>query len=305
MTGKVATMAQAIGRFVPNGCSVMMGAALESLIPFAAGHEIIRQRRRDLTLIGPISDILFDQLIGAGCVSRVIAAWIGNVSVGLAHNYRRAVEANSPDRLVVEDHSNFTIALGLLAGGLGAPFIPTRSLLGTDLLVGNLSLRPSADPDTGAPLVFVRAINPDIAILHVQRSDDDGNAHCWGNLGVSEEGGLASRGVVLIAEELVSRDVILSDPNRVLLPSSKVVAVVNEPWGAHPSPTQGCYGRDHEFYQAYHEASRTQEGFQRWLKAWVLDVQTRTAYLTRLGEERLTLLKPSRRLMAAPVDYGY
>ncbi|HZY30610.1 MAG TPA: CoA-transferase, partial [Candidatus Methylomirabilis sp.] len=268
-------------------------------------HELIRQRRRDLTLIGPISDILFDQLIGAGCVSRLIAAWVGNVSAGLGHNYRRAVEAHIPNRLIVEDHSNLTIAVALLAGGLGAPFIPTRSLLGTDLLVGNPSLRAFVDPDTGAPLVLVRAMKPDIAILQVQRSDDEGHAHCWGNLGVCEEGGLASQGVVLVAEEVVPREVILSDPNRILLPSSKVVAVVSEPWGAHPSPVQGCYSRDHEFYRAYHEASRTQEGFQRWLKAWVLDVRTRTAYLTSLGEERLRRLKPSRRLMAAPVDYGY
>jgi glutaconate CoA-transferase subunit A len=282
-----------------------MGAALESLIPFAAGQEIIRHRRRDLTLIGPISDILFDQLIGAGCVSRVIAAWIGNVSAGLGHNYRRAVESGNPKRLQVEDHSNLTIALGLLAGALGAPFIPTRSLLGSDLLAGNPSLQLGADPDTGAPLVFVRAIVPDIAILHVQRSDEVGNAHCWGNLGVSEEGGVASRGVVLVAEELVPRQVILSDPNRVLLPSSKVVAVVHEPWGAHPSPAQGFYNRDHEFYRDYHDASRTAEGFQAWLNSWVLGVETRAAYLTRLGDERLSTLKSTRRLMAAPVDYGY
>jgi glutaconate CoA-transferase subunit A len=305
MSGKVLTMAEAIERFVPDGCSVMMGAALESLIPFAAGHEIIRRRRRDLTLIGPISDILFDQLIGAGCVSRVIAAWIGNVSAGLGHNYRRAVESNSPERLRVEDHSNLTIALGLLAGALGVPFIPTRSLLGSDLLGDNPSLQLGTDPDTGAPLVFVRAIVPDIAILHVQRCDAEGNAHCWGNLGVSEEGGIASRGVVLVAEELVPRHMILSDPNRVLLPSSKVVAVVHEPWGAHPSPVQGFYGRDHEFHRAYHDASRTAEGFQGWLKSWVLGIGVRAAYLARLGDERLKALKPSRRLMAAQVDYGY
>lgn len=303
--GKVMRMAQAIEGFVPDGSSVLMGAALESLIPFAAGHEIIRQRRRNLTLIGPISDILFDQLIGAGCVSRVIAAWVGNVSAGLAHNYRRAVEADAPHRLQIEDHSNFTLALALLAGSLGAPFIPTNTLLGADLLSGNRSFRLSSDPDTGAPLVLVQAIRPDIAILQVQRSDADGHAHCWGNLGVSEEGGLASRGVILVAEKIVPREIILSDPNRVLLPSSKVVAVVNEPWGAHPSPVQGFYGRDHGFYEEYHGASRTGQGFERWLKEWVLAIEDRQAYLARLPEGRLNQLQPSRRLMAAPVDYGY
>lgn len=298
-------MAQAIERFVPDGCSVLMGAPLESLTPFAGGHKIIRQKRRGLTLIGPISDILFDQLIGAGCVSRVIAAWIGNASVGLAHNYRRAAEAGDPHPLQIEDHSNFTLALALLAGSLGAPFIPTRTLLGTDLLSGNGSFRLSSDPNSGGPVVLVQALTPDVAILHVQRSDADGNAHCWGNLGVNEEGGLASEGVIIVAEELVSREVILSDPNRVLLPSPRVVAVVHEPWGAHPSPVQGYYGRDHGFYEEYHAASHTNEGFQRWLKEWVLDVENRTTYLARLQVDRLNHLKPSQRRMAAPVDYGY
>ncbi|MGH7370135.1 MAG: CoA transferase subunit A [Candidatus Methylomirabilaceae bacterium] len=247
MTQKLLSMPEAIERFVPDGCCVLMGAALEALIPFAAGHEIIRQGRKDLTLVGPISDMLFDQLIGAGCVSRVIAAWIGNVSAGLGHNYRRAVEEGEPRRLEVEDHSNFTLALALLAGSLGVPFIPARTLLGSDLLAGSRTFRLSADPDTGAPLLHVKALRPDVAILHVQRSDIEGNAHCWGNLGVSEEGGLASHGVILVAEEIVPRSLIMSDPNRVLLPSAKVVAVVHEPWGAHPSPVQGICGRDHAF----------------------------------------------------------
>jgi glutaconate CoA-transferase subunit A len=302
---KLMTMTRAVERFVPDGCSVLMGAALESLIPFAAGHEIIRQRRKGLTLIGPISDILFDQLIGAGCVSRVVAAWVGNVSAGLAHSYRRAVESNTPHPIQIEDHSNFTLALGLLAGSLGAPFIPTKTLLGTDLLSGNPAFRLSSETGTGRPLAYVRAITPDIAILQVQRSDGDGHAHCWGNLGVSEEGGLASRGVILVAEEVVPSEVILSDPNRVLLPSSKVMAVVHEPWGAHPSPVQGFYGRDHRFYEEYHAASRTTEGFDRWLEAWVMDVKDRAAYITRVRKDRLDRLKPAQRRMAAPVDYGY
>ena len=302
---KLVTMAEAIERFVPDGSSILMGAALEALIPFAAGHEIIRRQRRDLTVIGPISDILFDQLIGAGCVSRVIAAWVGNVSAGLGHNYGRTVEGNRSPRLYVEDHSNFTLALALLAGSQGVPFIPTKTLLGTDLLANNHAFRLGADPDTGTPLVFVRALTPDIAILQVQRSDAEGNAHCWGNLGVSTEGGLASRAVILVAEEVVPRDLILSDPNRVLLPSSKVIAVVHEPWGAHPSPVQGFYGRDHEFYRDYHVSSRTREGFEQWMKEWVLNIGNWREYLVRLGRERVNRLKPSRPLMAAPVDYGY
>jgi glutaconate CoA-transferase subunit A len=302
---KLCSMAEAIHRFVPDGCRVLMGAALESLIPFAAGHELIRQGRKNLTLIGPISDMLFDQLIGAGCASRVIAAWVGNVGAGLGHNFRRAVETGEPRPLEVEDHSNFTFALALLAGSLGAPFIPARTLLGSDLLSGNRSFRLSADPETGAPLVHVKALRPDIAILHVQRSDAEGHAHCWGNLGVSEEGGLASHGVILVAEEIVPRSLIMSDPNRVLLPSAKVVAVVREPWGAHPAPVQGMCGRDHAFYEDYHVASRTREGFGQWLKEWVFSVQSRADYLIRLGGDRVRRLTPSRQLMSEPVDYGY
>jgi glutaconate CoA-transferase subunit A len=305
VTGKLLSMADAIERFVPDGCSVLMGAALESLIPFAAGHEIIRQGRKELTLVGPISDMLFDQLIGAGCASRVIAAWIGNVSAGLGHNYRRAVEIGEPRHLEVEDHSNFTLALALLAGSLGVPFIPARTLLGSDLIRGSRSFRLSADLETGVPLLHVRALRPDIAILHVQRSDAEGNAHCWGNLGVSEEGGLASHGVILVAEEIVPRSLIMSDPNRVLLPSAKVVAVVHQPWGAHPSPVQGYYGRDHTFYGEYHQASRTRDGFEQWVKDWVLTIDSRKDYLFRLGEDRIGGLRPSRELISAPVNYGY
>src|SRR5206468_4363888 len=180
-------MREAVARFVPDGASVCLNAAIEALIPFAAGHELIRQRRRDLTLIGPISDMLFDQLVGAGCVSRMIAAWVGNVSAGLGHNYRRAVEQGIPNPIEVEDHSNLSIAVALQAGAMGAPYIPTRSLLGTGLLDSNPTFRQASDPFSGNPVVLVPALRPDVAILHVQRSDTDGHAHCWGTLGVTRQ----------------------------------------------------------------------------------------------------------------------
>jgi glutaconate CoA-transferase subunit A len=309
-------MRQTIEQFVPDGASVVMGAALESLIPFAAGHEIVRQGKRDLTLIGPISDMLFDQLIGAGCVRKVVAAWVGNVSAGLAHNYRRAVEKGVPHPIEIEDHSNFTVGLALLAASLGAPYIPTRTALGTDILKTNPTLKVTSLPQPppppnpggvggpGSPVVLVPALQPDVAILHVQRSDSDGNAHAWGNLGISEEAALASQTVILVAEEIVDRDVILSDPNRVLVPGFRVAAVVHEPGGAHPSPVQGYYNRDHDAYHAYHQATRTPEGFQRWLAEWVLGVPDRAGYLARLGERWPALGVKDHRL-AAPVDYGY
>jgi glutaconate CoA-transferase subunit A len=299
------TMCDAVARFVPQGSSVVMGAALESLIPFAAGHEIIRRRVRDLTLIGPISDMLFDQLIGAGCVRKVIAAWVGNVSAGLGHNYRRACEQGIPHRLDVIDHSNFTISLALLAGGLGAPFIPTYSLLGTDIPKTNPSFRQSLSPFGGEKILLVPSLQPDVAILHVQRSDENGNAHVWGNLGISEEAALASERIIIVAEEVVPHHIIVSDPNRVVAPSFKVCAVVREPGGAHPSPVQGYYNRDHEYYHEYHRATRTVEGNDEWMDRWVADAKDRAGYLQKLGKERWQDLQLKEHRYAAPVDYGY
>jgi glutaconate CoA-transferase, subunit A len=302
---KLMPMREAIAQFVPDGTSVVMSTALESLIPFAAGHELIRQRRRDLTLVGPISDVLFDELIGAGCAHKIAAAWVGNVSAGLGHNYRRAVEQGIPHALKIEDYSNFTIALALLAAGLGAPYIPTKSLLGTNLPRTNPTLHVAASPLNGERVMLVPALAPDVAILHVQRSDAEGNAHAWGNLGISEEAALAAQRVILVAEEIAPRDVIVSDPNRVLAPSFKVCAVVHELGGAHPSPVQGHYNRDHEYYHEYHQATRTREGFEQWLQEWVLGVQDRAEYLYKLGEARWQALQLKEHKYAAPVDYGY
>jgi glutaconate CoA-transferase subunit A len=305
VTSKLMSLAEAIQRFVPDGATVLMGAALESLIPFAAGHEIMRQGRRDLALVGPISDILFDQLIGAGCARGIIAAWVGNVSAGLGHNYRRAAEEGIPRRIDIHDHSNFSLALALQAGAMGVPFIPTKTLLGTDILKTNPALREWVEPWNGERLVLVPALQPDVAILHVQRADAGGAAHCWGNLGVSVEAALASRSVILVAEEIVAPELIRSDPNRVLAPSFKVHAVVHEPHGAHPSPVQGYYNRDHDFYHEYHLETRTAEGFAAWAKKWVVDLPDRAAYLRALGSERLAALGVKQHRWAAPVDYGY
>lgn len=302
---KLVTMREAIARYVPDGASVAIGLALEPLIPYAAGHEIIRQQRRGLTLIGPISDILFDELIGAGCVEKVTAAWVGNVSEGLGHCYRRAVEKGIPQRITVEEHSNFTISLALLAASLGSPYIPTRSLLGSDIIRQNPTFRQERSPFTDEPLVLVPALRPDVTIIHVQRSDEDGNAHSWGSLGISKEAMLATRDVILIAEEIVPREVIVSDPNRVIGPSFKVRAVVHEPWGAHPSPVQGYYNRDHQFFHEYHQRTRTAEGFQQWLNEWVLQVADHAAYLAKLGEERKQNLAAQEHHFASAVDYGY
>lgn len=299
------TLKDAVARFVPDGTAVATGTPLESLLPFAATQEIIRQRKRDLTLIGPISDTQFDQMIGGGCVAKVVAAWVGNVSAGLAHCYRRAVEQGIPRPVTVEDHSNYTIALGLLAAAHGVPFMPTRSLLGSDIARDNPAFARSTSPWSDDPVLLVRAIKPDVAIIHVQRTDTDGNCHAWGNLGVTEEAGLAADRVILTAEEIVPRSVITSDPNRVLLPAFKVCAVVHCPGGAHPSPVQGHYRRDHAFYHEYHQATRTAEGMAKWLDTWVYGVADRAAYLEQLGAERWEALRRIQPAPAAPVDYGW
>ncbi|HLQ28354.1 MAG TPA: CoA-transferase [Ktedonobacteraceae bacterium] len=302
---KLTTMASAIARYVPDGSSVAIGLALEPVIPFAAAHEMIRQQKRNLTLIGPISDILFDQLIGAGCVERVTAAWAGNVSEGLGYCYRRATEKSIPRAITIEEHSNFTIALALMAAALGSPYIPTRSTLGSDIPRHNTTFRQEQSPLDGTPLLLVPALRPDVTIIHLQRSDEEGNAHLWGNAGICEEAMLAARDVILVAEEIVPREVIVSDPNRVLGPSFKVRAVVHEPWGAHPSAVQGYSNRDHPFYHEYHERTRTVETFQGWLEDWVLSVHNRAGYVKKLGQERLQGLGVKEHRYAAPVDYGY
>jgi glutaconate CoA-transferase, subunit A len=302
---KLMSMHDAIARHVPSGAMVLMGAQLEQMIPFAAGHELIRQGRRDLTLVGPISDILFDTMIGAGCVSRVMAAWVGNVSAGVGYCFRRAVERSIPRRLEVVDYSNFTIALALHAAALGVPFMPTYATLGSDLLKKNGNLREFPSPVSEERLVAVRALRPDVAILNVQRADAQGNAHIWGSLGVAIDGARAARKVIVVAEEIVEPVVIASDPNRTLIPGFLVSAVVHEPGGAHPSPVQGYYGRDHAFFAQYHEHTRELEGFEEWLTQWVLRVPTRADYLKEIGLSRTAALAVKQHAPSAAADYGY
>jgi glutaconate CoA-transferase subunit A len=295
MPAKVMSMADAIARFVPDGSTVAIGTSLEPLIPFAAGHELIRQGRRDLELVGPISDSLFDQLIGAGCVRRVAAAWIGNVSEGLGHCYRRACETGVPRPLEVRDHTNFSISLALWAAAWNVPSLPTRTLLGSDMLRTNRALVE------GDGLVHVQAVRPDVAIVHVQRADEFGRAHGWGPLGVTEEAGLAADRVIITCEDLVDASVTLSDPNRILFPETKVVAVVHEPGGAHPSPVQGFFKRDHAFYRDYAEQSRSVDGFDGWLKRWVMEVPDRAAYMAEID---MSSLRVTRHRPSEPADYG-
>ncbi len=306
METKRVTLEEAVGQFVRPGDTVVLGTALESLIPFAAGFEMVRQGLRDLTLVGPISDVLFDILVGAGCVRRVEAAWVGNVMMGSGYNFRRAVEEGVPHPLEVVEHSNFTLQNGLKAAAQGLPFLPTRTALGSSLLERNPGLVPTRCPFTDQALVAVRAIEPDVAVLHVQRADAKGNAHVWGNLGVTQEAAFAARRVVLLAEEIVPPSVIASDPNRTLIPSFLVSAVAEVRWGSHPSPCQGYANRDHRFYAEYHAASRTREGFLAWLERHVLQPGSHGAYVEALrAEGRLDALAVREHAYSIPADFGY
>jgi len=298
-------MKEAVSRFIEDGDSIAMGLALEAAIPFAVGHEIIRQEKKDLTLIGPISDMLFDQLIGSGCVKKVIAAWVGNVIMGVGYNMRRAVEVGVPRKIEVEDHTNFTISLALHAGALGIPFIPTKSLLGTGMMSGEHPFKEMECPYTSERLALVPALKPDVAIIQAQRTDEDGNIHFWGGSGVTKEAALAARKVIVVVEEVVSKKVIRRDPNRTLIPGFLVHAIIPEPWGAHPSPIQGYYNRDHEKYTFYHHESKQREGYLKWLEKWVLGVKDRREYLALVGEEKMRSLLVKHHRKSMPVEYGY
>src|SRR3954447_5736775 len=285
---KLASLRDAVGELIPDGASVALGLQLEPMIPFAAGHEIIRQKKRGLTLIGPISDILFDQMIGAGCVEKLIAAWVGNVMMGSAYNFRRAVEQ---DGMKVFNMTNFTIALALQAGAMGVPFLPTRTALGSDITKGNHFFYKIISPFVPQETLWaVRALNPDVTIVHVQRADAEGNAHCWGNFGIMIEAVRAAKKVIVVAEEIVDREVIASDPNRTVIPGFLVTAVVECRYGAHPSPVQGYYNRDDAFFPEYQDKTRTAAQSDEWLKEWVYGVSDRKQYVKKVGAERLALL---------------
>ena len=304
MESKLLSMKEAVERYVLNSSSVAMSTFMEQMIVYAAAHEIIRQRRKNLTLIGPISDLLFDQLIGAGCVSEVKAAWVGNVMMGSAYQFRRAVEEGVPNKIKMTDYSNLTMALALHAAALWVPFLPTRSTLGSDILDGNPYLREFKSPVSEDKLVAVEALVPDVAILPVQRCDKMGNAHVWGSLGISIDAAKASKIVILIAEEIVSAEIINSDPGRTLIQGFQVNAVVHEPWACHPSPVQGYYNRDDDYFAEYHSETKSRDGYEKWLDKWVYGVDDREHYMSLLGDRRIDNLKIKTPAPSAPADFG-
>src|SRR6266850_1291704 len=273
MKSKVVPMRDAIAAHVRDGDTVLI-EGFTHLICFAAGHEIIRQGRKDLTICRLTPDLIYDQMIAAGCARKLVFSWAGNPGAGSLHAFRRAVEKGTPP-LEIEEYSHFGMVARMSAGAASLPFWVMRNYMGTDLPVANPLIKSVTCPYTGESLATVPALNPDVTIVHAQRADASGNAQVWGLLGVQKEAAFASRKVIVVVEELVDESVIRADPNRTLIPGLIVDAVVLEPWGAHPSYVQGVYDRDNRFYLDWDAITRDEDLIQAWLRDWVFDLDGR------------------------------
>jgi glutaconate CoA-transferase subunit A len=263
------SLSQAVARFVKDGDVVAM-EGFTHLIPFAAGHEVIRQRRRDLTLVRMTPDILYDQLIGMGAVRKLVFSWGGNPGVGSLHRMREAVERGWPAPLELDEHSHAAMANAYEAGAAGLPCAFFRGYRGTDLPRVNANIKFVACPFTGEELAAIPSIRPDVAIIHAQKADREGNVLIEGIVGVQKEAVLAARRSIVTVEEIVD-NFNLKSPNAVVLPSWTVSAVVAVRGGAHPSYAHGYYARDNSFYFAWDKISRDRNTFLEWMQSNVLD----------------------------------
>lgn len=296
---KLCMLSEAIATHVHDG-DCLYAAGFTHLIPFAAGHEIIRQQRKDLTLARATPDLIYDQMIAAGCARKLIFSYKGNPGVGSLRIARREIEVGN---LEWEEYSHFGMISRLQAGATGLPFIPMKQTAATDLEQVNPNYRRVVDPYSGNEVIVLPPLHPDVAIIHVQRADENGDAHVWGIIGEQKEAAFAARTVILTAEEIVDESVIRSDPNRTLIPGFIVDAVCHVPFCAHPSYTQGYYDRDNAFYLAWDDISKTPESTQAYLDEWVLGVKDRAEYWEKMGAETRDSLKVKDRF-SLPVNYG-
>ena len=296
---KLIPLSEAVSQFVHDGDTVY-AAGFTHLIPFAAGHEIIRQRRRNLTLARATPDLIYDQMVAAGCARKVIFSYMGNPGVGSLRIVRAELEAG---RLEWEEYSHFGMISRLQAGAAGLPFMPMNQTGAVDLERANPMIKRVTDPYTGREVIAVPALNPDVAIVHVQRADKDGNAHLWGIVGEQKEVAFASKRVILTAEEIVDEAVIRSDPNRTLIPGFIVSAVCQVPGAAHPSYAQGYYDRDNDFYLKWDKISENAETVKAYLDEWVYGVKDRLEYWQKLGAETHKRLKVKARY-SEKINYG-
>jgi len=303
VTGKVASMRDAVADLVRDGDTVAI-EGFTHLICFAAGHEIIRQRKRDLTLARLTPDLIYDQMIAGGVARKLIFSWLGNPGVGGLGAIRRRIEDADPAPLEVEEYSHFGMVGRYTAGATNLPFYPLRSYFETDLPSANPLIRPIESPYGDGTVYAVPPLKPDVTIVHAQRADAEGNTQVWGLLGCQKEAAFAADRVIVVVEEVVDEAVIRADPNRTIIPGLIVDAVVVEPFGAHPSYVQGAYDRDNRFYRDWDPITRDEDSIQAWLRDWVYDLDDRAAYVEKLGPERIASLKPSGSAPSGSVDYG-
>lgn len=296
---KLISLSEAISEYVQDGDTVY-AAGFTHLIPFAAGHEIIRQRKRDLVLARATPDLIYDQIVAAGCARKVIWSYMGNPGVGSLRIVRGAVERGE---LEWEEYSHFGMITRLQAGASGLPFLPMKQVGVQDLEKVNPLIKRIPDPYGGKDVVVVPALNPDVAIVHVQRADANGNAHLWGIIGEQKEAAFAAKKVILTAEEIVDETVIRSDPNRTMIPGLIVHAVCHVPYACHPSYAQGYYDRDNGFYLKWDNVSSSHEAVRIWLDEWVYGVKDRNEYWEKLGIEvhQRLAIKPR---MSEAINYG-
>jgi len=305
---KVASMRDAVATLVRDGDTVAI-EGFTHLIGFAAGHEIIRQGRRDLTLARLTPDLIYDQMIAAGVARKLIFSWLGNPGVGGLGAIRRRTEAATSGegmplpRLELEEYSHFGMVGRYTAGAAGLPFYPIRSYFETDLPKANPLIREVQSPYGDGVVYAVPPLEPDVTIVHAQRADAAGNTQVWGLLGCQKEAAFAADRVIVVVEELVDEAVVRSDPNRTIIPGLIVDAVVVEPFGAHPSYVQGAYDRDNRFYLDWDAITRDEDALQGWLREWVYDLDGRAAYLEKLGSDRIAGLKPGS-APSGSVEYG-
>ena len=296
---KLISLSEAISKYVNDGDTVY-AAGFTHLIPFAAGHEIIRQGVRDLVLARATPDLIYDQMVAAGCARKVIWSYMGNPGVGSLRIVRGAVERGE---LEWEEYSHFGMITRLQAGASGLPFLPMNQVGVQDLEKANPLIKRIPDPYGGKDVIVVPALNPDVAIVHVQRADANGNAHLWGIIGEQKEAAFAAKKVILTAEEIVDESVIRSDPNRTMIPGIIVSAVCHVPYACHPSYAQGYYDRDNEFYLGWDKISSSEETVKAWLDEWVYGVKDREEYWQKLGVEVHERLKVKPRMSEA-INYG-
>ena len=271
---EIVELREAVDGLVRDGDTVAL-EGFTHLIPFAAGHEIIRQKRRDLTLVRMTPDVIYDQLIGMGCAKKMVFSWAGNPGVGSLHRFRDAVEHEWPSPLAIEEHSHAGMAARYVAGASGLPFGVLRGYVGTDL-PKHTAVATIKSPFTDEELTAVPAVNPDVTVIHAQHADRRGNVLLWGILGVQKEAVLAARRAIVTVEEIVDR--LEPRAGSVMLPSRVVTAVAHVPGGAHPSFADGYSRRDNRFYRAWDSISRDRDGFRAWMEKHVLGTQDFAEY---------------------------